>query len=471
MYNDINALDRKFGAFMGTVDRNFGGGTAPFPGSTVTLFVSDHGSLGKYTNYDAGLRAVTFLRLRGFGQGFGAAGTPATAAARSPAGGSRVRLPHLVSFVDIAPTLVLLASGKQLAADEFDGRSFVAILKNAALPVHQIHKYTYGLHTSRGTMCVEAPSPKRSVTDGRWKLIRNYNHEFAHQSIVMFLHLRQWPLARCVLLAASSNISSTNATNATNVVWGADPLNATNATASYLKASNVSQALWESTGMRLHVRKNDTGSECSASGAAFVAVATPLVPLRDRVIAWNWYADAGTCADACRAHANCTAFKHGGGDPSGASRWAQIMRTQCRPSEELYDLEADPHEQNNLASDRLHRVQLRRLARALAGWMDQQNDTDPVKLSESVESRHSIAAHGPTADTDAPEPRCNTRDRCNAPMQLAAAPWFDQTAREAVSPWPAAGQPAPLRPPCSCTRRRRGARAADPHACVTAPSN
>jgi arylsulfatase A-like enzyme len=55
------------------------------------------------------------------------------------------------------------------------------------------------------------------------------------------------------------------------------------------------------------------------------------------------------------------------------SAQAQIL-APTRPAEELYDLQADPHEINNIASDAKHRRTLRRLRKRLDRWMEETND-------------------------------------------------------------------------------------------------
>jgi uncharacterized sulfatase len=53
---------------------------------------------------------------------------------------------------------------------------------------------------------------------------------------------------------------------------------------------------------------------------------------------------------------------------------AIVERYQRRPAEELFDLEADPFEQHNLATDAAHAETLRGLRRDLDAWMAEQGD-------------------------------------------------------------------------------------------------
>ncbi len=46
-----------------------------------------------------------------------------------------------------------------------------------------------------------------------------------------------------------------------------------------------------------------------------------------------------------------------------------------RPAEELYDLQNDPHELNNLAGEKVHATQLSRMQQQLADWQQQAGDT------------------------------------------------------------------------------------------------
>ncbi len=70
-------------------------------------------------------------------------------------------------------------------------------------------------------------------------------------------------------------------------------------------------------------------------------------------------------------------------DPAAARL---VDRYIHRPAEELYDLEADPWEQNNLASDPAHEATKRELARQLDDWMRQQGDTG-ADMDKPVEQK------------------------------------------------------------------------------------
>ena len=50
------------------------------------------------------------------------------------------------------------------------------------------------------------------------------------------------------------------------------------------------------------------------------------------------------------------------------------QRYQWRPKEELYDIEADPHEMNNLAGEKKLQAVQKDLRLRLLRWMDEQGD-------------------------------------------------------------------------------------------------
>ncbi|MGE0757638.1 MAG: hypothetical protein AB7O38_11480, partial [Pirellulaceae bacterium] len=59
---------------------------------------------------------------------------------------------------------------------------------------------------------------------------------------------------------------------------------------------------------------------------------------------------------------------------------AVVQRYNQRPSDELYDLRRDPHEQHNLAGDPAHAAVLKQLSDRLADWRQQQGDTGQVTV-------------------------------------------------------------------------------------------
>ena len=57
---------------------------------------------------------------------------------------------------------------------------------------------------------------------------------------------------------------------------------------------------------------------------------------------------------------------------------ATVRRFIERPSEELYDLHADPYEQHNLAADPKQAARLASMRAELKAWMKEQGDTQTV---------------------------------------------------------------------------------------------
>jgi uncharacterized sulfatase len=62
-----------------------------------------------------------------------------------------------------------------------------------------------------------------------------------------------------------------------------------------------------------------------------------------------------------------------------------VQRYRHRPAEELYDVQADPYEQRNLASEPAHAAELQRLRRRLRDWRLQQGeDLEKVAMPEDA---------------------------------------------------------------------------------------
>jgi len=72
------------------------------------------------------------------------------------------------------------------------------------------------------------------------------------------------------------------------------------------------------------------------------------------------------------------------GDLEGAEQWFDADR----PAEELYDLESDPHETENLVEDQAHADALERLRRALDDWRERVDDVGDVAETEMVHARY-----------------------------------------------------------------------------------
>jgi uncharacterized sulfatase len=84
----------------------------------------------------------------------------------------------LTSFVDIVPTWIVLAGGTP--PTELDGKSMLPLLEKKQ---PAIHEHIYAAHTTRGVYSGKS-YPIRSITDGKWKYIRNLNYEARFQNII-----------------------------------------------------------------------------------------------------------------------------------------------------------------------------------------------------------------------------------------------------------------------------------------------
>lgn len=154
-YADIAALDKEFEVFLQTIKAN------KLEENSVTIFTSDHGYeyFAKWSCYEAGLRIPFYMQTKGVQ--FKAKEVAA-----------------LTSFVDIVPTFIELAGG--LMPNNLDGKSLIDLLNKKE---ESIHPFIYGLHTTRGIYSGKT-YPIRSITNGKWKYIRNLNHEEKFQNII-----------------------------------------------------------------------------------------------------------------------------------------------------------------------------------------------------------------------------------------------------------------------------------------------
>ena len=95
----------------------------------------------------------------------------------------------------------------------------------------------------------------------------------------------------------------------------------------------------------------------------------------------------------------------------GLDAAAIVQRYHARPSEELYDLSVDPHEQRNLAADTAHAETLSRLRGELDDWMREQGDrqqvfNEPRLLSDS----DSYGPSAPSGNQPARKPAARKRN-------------------------------------------------------------
>lgn len=250
-YADIAALDKEFEAFLAAIKKN------KLDKKSITIFTSDHGYeyFGKWSCYERGLRIPFYLQKKGLS--------------------FKVKtVNQLTSFVDVVPTFVDLAGGK--IPNDLDGKSLLPLLKGQDKPLRQ---FIYGAHTTRGIYSGKA-YPIRSITDGKWKYIRNLNHTEKFQNIL---------------------------TNG----WDFDPPPRTGSWAEWLAV----------------LKNNEKDAE-----------------------------------------------------------WVTFY--QNRPIEELYDLDNDPNEMNNLAADPIYQKMKNQLSQQLSTWMEQQGDTGmKAELSVPLKAR------------------------------------------------------------------------------------
>ena len=144
---------------------------------TILLFTSEQGSqlpFAKWTCYEAGLKTDLVVRWP-----------------------SKIKpnttTDAMVQYVDIVPTLLQAAGGEPAKVDTgrdgaadggrgFDGTSFLPVL----LGKKADHRsYVFGIHTTRGIYFGSDCYPIRSVSDGRYKLILNLNHEEPFSNLVV----------------------------------------------------------------------------------------------------------------------------------------------------------------------------------------------------------------------------------------------------------------------------------------------
>ncbi|MFC7335942.1 sulfatase [Haloferula chungangensis] len=117
---------------------------------SIVFYADDHGLFrGKFTAYDSGLNVAFMVRW-----------PEKVKAGRSDA---------LVSFADFVPTMIELAGGNP--PQELDGKSLLPILENGG---GKIHDYVYGVTVNQGILDRHV-FPQRSVHDGRYHYIHNFN--------------------------------------------------------------------------------------------------------------------------------------------------------------------------------------------------------------------------------------------------------------------------------------------------------
>lgn len=143
---EITYMDSQLGEILAALDAA-GAGT-----NTLVLFTSEQGSQfpgNKWTCWDTGLHTGLIARWPG----------------RIPAG---KRTDALVEYADVVPTLTELAGADPAGLGvTFDGSSFADVLRGEK-ETHRL--FAYGIHNN---LPEGPPYPSRTVSDGRWRYIRN----------------------------------------------------------------------------------------------------------------------------------------------------------------------------------------------------------------------------------------------------------------------------------------------------------
>ena len=146
-YQDITTMDKRVGQVRAMLKKN------GISDNTLFIYTTDQGSEwphSKWTLYDAGIH-VPFIAV-----------WP-----------GRIKPDYvcdaMLSFVDITPTFIDIAGGKQ--PSDLDGKSFLDVLLGKT---KTFRKYIYASHTGDGNMNV---FPQRGVRDIRYKYIVNLNPE------------------------------------------------------------------------------------------------------------------------------------------------------------------------------------------------------------------------------------------------------------------------------------------------------
>ena len=143
-YANIEKKEEELEAVLASLDRN------GLRDDTVFFYSDDHGAQrGKFTAYDTGLNVAFMVRWPGkFRTG---------------------RTSALTSFTDVLPTMIELAGG--MPPEDLDGRSLVPVLGGRT---DRHHDYVFGVTTNQGIQRRHV-FPQRSVHDGRYHYIHNFN--------------------------------------------------------------------------------------------------------------------------------------------------------------------------------------------------------------------------------------------------------------------------------------------------------
>ncbi len=167
-YAEITFLDQQVGNVLDIL-KNTGK-----EDNTVVIFTSEQGAqfpFAKWTCYENGLKTDFIVRWPGKIK-------------------PNTRSKALAQYVDVVPTLIQIAGGNPdtvhtgrpdvYGHQGFDGKSFMAVLLGTT---DKFRNYVYGVHTTLGIIGAQDPYPIRSISDGRYKYIRNLNAEVEFSNI------------------------------------------------------------------------------------------------------------------------------------------------------------------------------------------------------------------------------------------------------------------------------------------------
>lgn len=167
-YAEISYLDDQVGTVMQHLRET---GQAE---NTVVIFLSEQGSNfphSKWTGYDTGVRSAGIVRW------------PEMVPENSSSDA-------IVEYVDVLPT-ILEAAGGDPAKHDFDGESFLPVLKGEK---KQHNDYAFSIQTSKGIYNGPEAYGIRTVRSDNFRLVWNVNHENEFQNLVTgrFMPYKSW---------------------------------------------------------------------------------------------------------------------------------------------------------------------------------------------------------------------------------------------------------------------------------------
>ena len=142
-YEFIKNDDNQLSKVLDIIDNN------GLTNNSIFIYAADHGYSGKFSLYQKGLKIPFILRWPNKIK-------------------PNLKNNSLLTIVDVLPTLVDIAGG---STEDFDGKSFLPILENKK---NDVNEHIYGVSTRQNIQSTFV-FPSRMISDGKFKLIRNYN--------------------------------------------------------------------------------------------------------------------------------------------------------------------------------------------------------------------------------------------------------------------------------------------------------